>query len=142
VAHSIGGLDPWTTAALEELGEVLRGLRTGHHLTQAALAERSGLSQSTISRLEHGLAPGLRLAWLARIFAGYNRGPGPSGAPRWVVPSRPYYELLLERFARGGRLDGRMREAELVRARSIDRLMRLQASRSEARLRRERRNGS
>ena len=123
MSHTIGRLDPATEWALEELGEALRRLRWHQGLSQRVIAERCGLSQSTISRIETGKAPGVRLAWLARIFAGYNRDAGPPGARRWEVETPPYYQLLLERFGETGRLAKRMREAELVRERSLARLM-------------------
>jgi transcriptional regulator with XRE-family HTH domain len=85
MSHTLGGLDPGTIAALEELGAGIRYLRQQQLLTQRVLAERCGLSQSTISRLENGLAPGVRVAWLARLFAALERDPGWAGNRPWDV---------------------------------------------------------
>ena len=54
------------------LGMVLRELRGERGLSQRALADRCGLSQSTISRLEAGKADGVRIAWVARLLAGLD----------------------------------------------------------------------
>src|SRR5215203_3662984 len=70
MAYPIGRLEPATREALREIGWVVRLLRGERGLTQVVLAARAGLSQSTISRLECGLADGLRLAQLARVLAG------------------------------------------------------------------------
>lgn len=129
MSHTIGGLDPWTRVALTEIGAVVRYLRGQHGLSQRVMGERSGLSQSTVSRLENGLLPGLRLAWLARVFVGLHRDSGPWGARNWQAPSPAGWELLIQRFAATGQLAQRMREAELKRAESIGRLMQQQASR-------------
>lgn len=142
MSHSIGGLDPLTVAALEELGDGLRRLRADHLLSQAALAERCGRAQSTISRVENGKAPGLRLAWLARIVAGYNVDSGWPEERRWQAEAPASHRLLLERFGRSGNLPERLRQAQLVRQQSLDRLMRQQASRREDPRRRERDFGS
>jgi transcriptional regulator with XRE-family HTH domain len=72
VAHSIGRLDPETREALQVLGQVLRLLRAERGLSQRALAGRCGLSQPTISRLECGLAEGVRVAWIARLLVGLD----------------------------------------------------------------------
>lgn len=39
---------------LRELGARLAGVRLGHNLTQAALAEQAGVSKRTVERLESG----------------------------------------------------------------------------------------
>jgi transcriptional regulator with XRE-family HTH domain len=72
MAHSIGGIDEPTRDALRVLGHVLRTLRAERGLSQRALATRCGLSQPTISRLERGLAEGVRVAWIARLLAGLD----------------------------------------------------------------------
>ena len=72
MSHKIGGLDPATREALQVLGGVFRQLRLERGLSQRALAGRCGLSQSTISRLECGLAEGLRAAWIGRLLAGLD----------------------------------------------------------------------
>jgi transcriptional regulator with XRE-family HTH domain len=72
MSHTIGGLDEPTREALQVLGQVLRQLRAERGLSQRGLGARCGLSQSTISRLECGLAEGVRVAWLARLLAGLD----------------------------------------------------------------------
>jgi transcriptional regulator with XRE-family HTH domain len=53
--------------ALIRIGLGIRDYRRAHGLTQQQLERLSGVDQTTISRLENGLAPGLRLERLARI---------------------------------------------------------------------------
>jgi transcriptional regulator with XRE-family HTH domain len=72
MSHDIGRVDPETREALQVLGQVLRELRGLRGLTQRGLARRCGLSQSTISRLECGLADGVRVAWVARLLVGLD----------------------------------------------------------------------
>jgi DNA-binding XRE family transcriptional regulator len=50
---------------LEHLGDELRLARLDRGLSQDTLAERSGISQSTISRIERGITPGTGLVTLA-----------------------------------------------------------------------------
>jgi transcriptional regulator with XRE-family HTH domain len=143
MSHTLGGLDPGTTAALEELGAGIRYLRHQQLLTQRVLAERCGLSQSTISRLERGLAPGLRVAWLARLFAGLERDPGWPGNRPWEVQTTPSWILLMERFSERGSFGRRMRAAdEARRIETQARLMQLQASLKKGMAREERDFGS
>jgi transcriptional regulator with XRE-family HTH domain len=52
---------------LEHLGDELRLARLDRGLSQDTLAEWSGISQSTISRIEHGLTPGAGLVTFARL---------------------------------------------------------------------------
>jgi hypothetical protein len=54
--------------ALDEFGAWLRELRLSRALSQGGLAGRSGVPQSTISRLERGLRPRLRASAVARIL--------------------------------------------------------------------------
>ena len=72
MSRSTDRTDAATREALEMLGGVLRQLRGGRGLSQRGLAARSGLSQSTISRLECGLAEGARAACIARLLAGLD----------------------------------------------------------------------
>ena len=60
--------DPEVCAALERLGAQLIRLRAEAGWSQRDLAARCGLDQSTISRIERGRAPGMRLASFARII--------------------------------------------------------------------------
>ena len=39
------------------LGHVLKDARRRHRLTQAALAERAGVTQATVSKIERDIAP-------------------------------------------------------------------------------------
>ena len=54
---------------LRELGAAIREGRRQHGLTQMRLEALSGVDQSSISRLERGLAPGMKVSRLARILA-------------------------------------------------------------------------
>jgi transcriptional regulator with XRE-family HTH domain len=109
--HTIGPLDPWTVEALKEIGYALRRLRTRQGLTQHALADRCGLSQSTISRLERGLTPGLRMAWIARLVVGLHRETDARGLGRWQVEAEPAWLALIDRFTRTGNFAQRMQDA-------------------------------
>ncbi len=42
---------------LQEIGSAIRAARTAHGLTQAGLAESSGLSRTTLNQLENGVFP-------------------------------------------------------------------------------------
>ncbi|HXI46339.1 MAG TPA: helix-turn-helix transcriptional regulator [Candidatus Acidoferrales bacterium] len=128
MSHTIGGLDPWTQEALRELGFVLSRLRADAGLTQAALASRCGLSQPTISKLERGLAPGVRVAWLARLLVGLHRYAEPGQRP-WEIRSAPAWQLLMRRFATNGTLATRLRHAEAERRARLESFIQLQASR-------------
>jgi DNA-binding XRE family transcriptional regulator len=54
---SVPGPDPRIAPSLRALGEAVRQARRDRGLSQAALAELGGVSQSSISRLERGIAP-------------------------------------------------------------------------------------
>jgi DNA-binding XRE family transcriptional regulator len=59
--------------ALIRLGDMLRGLREAEGLTQEELAERTGMAQPTISRLESGFGPrGPEMDTIARFVHGCN----------------------------------------------------------------------
>ena len=128
MSHTLGGLDPWTQEALRELGGVLSRLRAEAGLTQSALAGRCGLSQPTISKLERGLAPGVRVAWVARLLVGLHRHADPGQHP-WEVRTATTAQLLLRRFATRGALADRMRHADAERRARLTELIQLQASR-------------
>jgi DNA-binding Xre family transcriptional regulator len=98
MSHILGPIDPPTAASLRELGNVLRDLRAQRGLTQRALAGRCGLSQSTISRLECGLAPGVRVGWLARLLAGLDQGVPLPGLEPWNPSLRVGWDLMRSRF--------------------------------------------
>lgn len=115
MSHTVGPIDECTAEALRILGRILYELRRQRGLSQRALAARCGLSQSTISRLENGLAPGVRVAWIARLLAGLDLDiPAPGHEP-WNAWAPPGWALLMERFATRGRLAARLAlEAERV----------------------------
>jgi len=56
-------------AIFVHLGFEVRAARYRRMGTQTGLSERAGVSQSTWSMVEHGLAEGIRLETLARIVA-------------------------------------------------------------------------
>ena len=67
---------PEVRAGVEQglaLGQLIYDLRTGARLSQRALAERMGTTQSVISRLEEGGGANNRLDTLARVAAALNR---------------------------------------------------------------------
>ena len=70
---------------LEILGAAIRRARYGANLTQAALERRSGVDQTTISRLENGNLAGLRLQKVAALVAALNGFP--------IIDSRSPEEL-------------------------------------------------
>jgi DNA-binding transcriptional regulator YiaG len=65
---------------LDLLGDAIRIARRWRGLSQRTLSAHSGVSQSTISKLERGLAPGTsarRLAPLILVLGGATFGPIP-----------------------------------------------------------------
>ncbi len=66
-------VDPSARDALKRIGRGIAAARRAHGLSQLQLEQLSGVDQTTISRLEHGLAPGIRLERLARIAAALPR---------------------------------------------------------------------
>lgn len=56
-----------------DLGQLIHDLRTGAGLSQRALAERMGTTQSVISRLEEGGGARNRLDTLARVASALGR---------------------------------------------------------------------
>jgi hypothetical protein len=85
-------IDPRDQAARRPLGWIgaaVKRARWERLLSQRALAARSGVDQGTISRLERGLAPGLRLESLAKILGAVyaiemrTDGPIPPVRSRW-----------------------------------------------------------
>ena len=81
----------------ERLGAMVRRRRHQVGWTQHGLSERSGVSQSVISRLENGKLRGLSLGHLAAMIGVLNgldpREPLPRGAAAWALPP-----ALLERI--------------------------------------------
>ncbi len=129
MSHHAGPVNPVSAEALRELGQVVRDLRRRRWLSQRVLAARCGLSQSTISRLETGKAPGIRLVWFARILVSLELGSEPPGRPWWHVEEAPSWVAQMRRFATNGAFARRLREQALGReAERQQRLMQLQAS--------------
>jgi len=113
-------IDPITTIALQELGQVVLELRRELGITQRSLAVMSGLSQPTISRVERGLTPGMPLRTFARLVAGITRSVALADdfhRLQLLRPS-PYWTVLQGAFGIEGRIHRRLavrdaqREAE------------------------------
>jgi transcriptional regulator with XRE-family HTH domain len=60
--------DPDRDAFLALIGSGLRGARHGRGWSQRKLAQVAGVDQSLISRLENGVAPGIRYERFIRIM--------------------------------------------------------------------------
>jgi transcriptional regulator with XRE-family HTH domain len=78
-------LDPQLIDWLVEFGSGIRRLRVGLGLSQAALAERCGCSQSSISRVEHGLVPNMQLRRTVVLLNVLHAMPG--SPPRQPEPT-------------------------------------------------------
>jgi transcriptional regulator with XRE-family HTH domain len=59
--------DPEAQRGAAAIGRALRDARLRERVSQRRLEEATGVDQTTISRLERGMAPGLRLERLGRI---------------------------------------------------------------------------
>ena len=57
----------WPVPEMVAFGKLVRRCRRSSGLSQRRLGDRSGVSQSTISRLERGLVPGLATWKLVKI---------------------------------------------------------------------------
>jgi transcriptional regulator with XRE-family HTH domain len=91
--------DAPTREALVALGSVFLELRRSRGLTQRRLALRSGLSQSSISRLETGKAPWLSAVWIARLLAGLDLASGELGfQPTLTSSVDAGWRMLMRRF--------------------------------------------
>jgi transcriptional regulator with XRE-family HTH domain len=86
---------PEVREALREIGREVRQLRTEWGRSQRAVERVTGIDQTTISRLENGLAPTLRLERLARIRAASRGWVGESRA-RFVPAEIPADERMSE----------------------------------------------
>jgi transcriptional regulator with XRE-family HTH domain len=120
MSHPIGQLDRETRDALQILGAVLRELRGSRGLSQRSLASRCGLSQSTISRLENGLAEGVRVAWIARILAALDTVVRLRPDDRPLIERSHAYKHLWQAFSPSA-------GAARLRARELERRERLEA---------------
>ena len=78
--------DPETQAALDRLGVDIARLRAQAGLSQRALAAIARVDQSTISRFERGLAPGVAITSIARIILALDGRVTrmPPGMPAWA----------------------------------------------------------
>ena len=82
-------MDDTTTliaAALEQVGPRLKQLRAQRGVTLTALSETTGISKSTLSRLENGQRRAsleLLLPWLRRTGSRWTTS---WGLPRWATP--------------------------------------------------------
>lgn len=128
MGYVVDRLDPLSEAALREFGNVLRTLRGQRGLSQRALAARCGLSQSTISRLETGIARGVRIRVLARMLAGLERGLEHDRDVPWIAAAAPGWALLIETFGRQGRFAKRLAQGQADQALKLERLMQPQTS--------------
>jgi transcriptional regulator with XRE-family HTH domain len=69
MAYAPRSPDPRSTAVMRAVGRGIRLNRLAQGLTQRDLEELCGLDQTTFSRLERGLAPGMSIERLAGIIA-------------------------------------------------------------------------
>ena len=104
VPYSIRDITPHERTALLALGRTMRRARLAHGLTQMRLEERTGVDQTTISRLERGTAPGMRLMWLIRVIVALRLDPERLAPPAEFVIDGVLEALRLaaERAAEGG----------------------------------------
>lgn len=80
-------LDPVRQLGLATLGNLVRQWRVSSGLSQRQLAEKTGVSQSTISRLESGALRSLRLVRLALVIGVLHDpyfGETPRSRSRWA----------------------------------------------------------
>lgn len=75
--------DPIISLWMHRFGAAIRAARRAASLSQEQLASRSGLPQSSISRLEHGQTPYVSLTRIGRLSLGLDGripiGPCPHG---------------------------------------------------------------
>ena len=130
-------IHPMATVAMQELGRFVFELRAERGMSQRRLAAASGVSQSMISRVENGKAPGTSVETLARVLAGLDRAveDDPLG---WAVDAPPWSRIMIERFSTRGRLAKRIaeRKADALRQRDVL-LRRLIAANARSRRRAE-----
>lgn len=69
-------------------GRAVRSLRQEAHLTQTELADRSGVTQTAIARIERGRATDIRLSTAVRI-AGVFRDVFGVGLDEMTTPDNP-----------------------------------------------------
>ena len=76
-------VDEAVRVGLIVIGQIARAARLQRGLTQRQLAWRTGLSQSTISKLETGRLRGMRLHTLAAIIGVLRSNPNGVASPGW-----------------------------------------------------------
>ena len=98
----IEDLDPETRAGLLLLGEAFARLRSSRGISQRGLANMVGISQSSISRFEAGIAPGMRARRMARMLCVLRAGPDSLGLPEVNVrlPARDSLTEWVTQMAR------------------------------------------
>ena len=91
------GYDQLIDAALRAFGRAFAELRRGRGFSQRALAARTGVAQSSISRLEAGKAPWLSAKWIALMLVelgAIDLRQEPTGATGERVPGRDLVEYV------------------------------------------------
>ena len=127
MSYKLEHQDAATREALVALGSVFLALRKSRGLVQRQLSNRSGLSQSSISRLENGKAPWLSAVWIARLLAGLDLAPdGRYFMPTPTPSQKAGWRLLMERFDAQHRRREHRTLAEVRRAERERRLESLQ----------------
>ena len=129
-------IHPWAAVALQELGGCIRDLCAERGLVQRALAARAGVSQSMISRLENGKAPGASVEVLARVLAGLGGAVEQDGPAAWTVDAPPWWRIMAEAFSRKGRLARRIEESRAAAIRDREARLVLLMTRNGSRTRR------
>jgi transcriptional regulator with XRE-family HTH domain len=113
--------DPVVQRGMQLIGAAVRRRRQRLGWTQRDLERRSGIDQSTISRLENGQRVGLRLARLARLVAalgGLDFGPAPVDSAR---SDRPKARSIRSMYAQVQQLQEAIYQARIdARARRIE----------------------
>ena len=88
----------WPDPRAIAFGQQLRRCRRQSGLSQQKVADRAAVSQSVISRLEHGKAPGVTVERLIRIcdVMGWAMPLGfcPHSGPDTAVPGRAFFRWI------------------------------------------------
>ena len=80
--------------SLEKIGRAVLRLRLWRQLSQKTLEERSGVDQTTISRLERGRHPGINMKVLVRVLDALNVGEIAFEHPELVTEQTPLEVML------------------------------------------------
>jgi transcriptional regulator with XRE-family HTH domain len=103
---------------LQQIGNIIRRARLASQTTQAQLAERSGLSRTTINQLERGVVPDLGIRKAQAVLAELGLALHVRPAPR-----RPNYVRMALGSANSSYRE-KMSESELMRALTTGRIPR------------------